>query len=62
MNRIILFTSFLVIIWFFIPIYEKPRVIKNVLTEDECDHIKQIASKKLHTSTCLLYTSPSPRD
>jgi len=51
MNRIILFTSFLVIIWFFIPIYEKPRVIKNVLTEDECKHIRDIASKKLQTST-----------
>ena len=51
MNRIILFVSFLLIIWFFIPIYEKPRVLKNVLREDECEHIKQLASKKLETST-----------
>ena len=51
MNRVILFVSFLLIIWFFIPIYEKPRVLKNVLSEDECKHIQDIASKKLHTST-----------
>ena len=51
MNRVILFISFLIIIWFFIPIYEKPRVLKNVLSEDECKHIQDIASKKLHTST-----------
>ena len=51
MNKVILFISLLLIIWFFIPIYEKPRVLKNMLSEDECDHIKKIASKKLHTST-----------
>jgi len=51
MNKILLFVSFLLITWFFIPIYKKPRVIKNVLSEDECEHIQQIASKKLHTST-----------
>jgi hypothetical protein len=51
MNRVILFVSFLLIIWFFIPIYEKPRVLKNVLSEDECKHIQNIASKKLQTST-----------
>jgi len=31
--------------------YEKPRVLKNVLSEDECKHIQDIASKKLQTST-----------
>ena len=51
MNKVILFVSFLLIIWFFIPIYEKPRVLKNVLSEDECKHIQDIASKKLQTST-----------
>lgn len=51
MNRVILFISFLLIIWFFIPIYEKPRVLKNVLSEDECKHIQDTASKKLQTST-----------
>ena len=51
MNKVILFVSFLLIIWFFIPIYEKPRVLKSVLSEDECKHIQDIASKKLHTST-----------
>ena len=31
--------------------YEKPRVLKNVLSEDECKHIQDIASKKLQMST-----------
>ena len=51
MNKVILFISFLLIIWFFIPIYENPRVLKSVLSEDECKHIRDIASKKLQTST-----------
>ena len=51
MTKVLLFVSLLLIIWFFIPFYIKPRVIKNVLSEDECKHIQQIASKKLHTST-----------
>ena len=51
MNRIILFVSFLLIIWFFIPIYEKPRVLKNVLSKQECDHIRKIAEPELKPST-----------
>ena len=51
MNKVILFVSFLLIIWFFIPIYENPRVLKSVLSEDECKHIRDIASKNLQTST-----------
>ena len=51
MNKVILFVSFLLIILFFIPIYENPRVLKSILSEDECKHIRDIASKKLHTST-----------
>lgn len=51
MNRVLFVTALLLIIWFFIPIYEKPRVLKNVLTKDQCEHIKQLASKKLETST-----------
>ena len=51
MNKVILFVSFLLIIWFFIPIYEKPRVLKNVLSEDECEHIKKIAEPELKPST-----------
>jgi predicted 2-oxoglutarate/Fe(II)-dependent dioxygenase YbiX len=51
MNRIILFVSFLLIIWFFIPIYEKPRVIKGVLSKQDCDHIRKIAEPNLQPST-----------
>ena len=51
MNKVILFVSFLLIIWFFIPIYEKPRVLKNVLSKQECDHIRKIAEPNLQPST-----------
>ena len=51
MNRVILFVSFLLIIWFFIPIYEKPRVLKNVLSKQECDHIMKITESNLKPST-----------
>jgi prolyl 4-hydroxylase len=51
MNRIILFVSFLLIIWFFIPIYEKPRVIKGVLSKQDCDHIIKITEPNLKPST-----------
>ena len=44
MNKVILFVSFLLIIWFFIPIYEKPRVLKSVLSKQECDHIHENCS------------------
>ena len=50
-NKIILFLSFLLIIWFFIPIYKKPRVLKNVLSEKDCDHIRKIAEPNLKPST-----------
>lgn len=51
MNKVILFVSFLLIICFFIPIYEKPRVLKNVLSKQECDHIRKIAEPNLQPST-----------
>ncbi len=50
-NKIILFLSFLLIIWFFIPIYRNPTVIKNVLSKRECDHIRKIAEPNLEPST-----------
>ena len=51
MNRVLIFIILLLIIWFFIPIYRKPRIIKNVLSDEECEHIKQFATKRLQTST-----------
>jgi len=51
MNRVLFVIALLLIIWFFIPIYEKPRVLKNVLTKDECEHIVKIAESKLKPST-----------
>ena len=48
MNKVILFVSFLLIIWFFIPIYEKPRVLKNVLSEKKNANIyRKIAANQI---------------
>ena len=51
MNRVLVLISIILLIWYFIPIYQEPKVIKNVLNKDECDHIMKIAHGKLHTST-----------
>lgn len=51
MNRVLLLISITLLILYFIPTYTNPKIIKTVLTNDECDHIKQVASKKLHAST-----------
>jgi len=51
MNRVLLLISITLLILYFIPTYTDPKIIKTVLTNDECDHIKQVASKKLHAST-----------
>jgi len=51
MNRVLLLISITLLILYFIPTYTNPKIIKTVLTKDECDHIKQVASKKLHAST-----------
>ena len=50
-NKILLVFALLFILWYIAPIYIKPVVIENVLTREECDHIKNIASKRLSTST-----------
>ena len=50
-NKILLVFALLFILWYIAPIYIKPVVIENVLTHEECDHIKNIASKRLSTST-----------
>lgn len=51
MNRVLVLISIILLIWYFIPIYQEPKVIKNVLTKDECNHIMKIADGKLHPST-----------
>jgi urate oxidase len=51
MNKVLLFIAIILIVLYFIPVYNRPKVIKNIISDDECEHIKKIASKKLHTST-----------
>ena len=43
----------LLIIWFFIPMYREPRIIKKVLNDEECDQIRQIASPSLEQSMVI---------
>jgi hypothetical protein len=43
----------LLIIWFFIPMYKEPRIIKKVLNDEECDQIRQIASSSLKKSMVI---------
>lgn len=51
MNKVLLFIAIILVVLYFIPVYNRPKVIKNIISDDECEHIKKIASKKLHTST-----------
>jgi predicted 2-oxoglutarate/Fe(II)-dependent dioxygenase YbiX len=41
----------LFLVWFLIPVYTKPIVIPNFLTEEEINHIKKEAGGKFSTST-----------
>jgi predicted 2-oxoglutarate/Fe(II)-dependent dioxygenase YbiX len=47
----ILLLFIILLVWFLIPTYQKPKVIQNFLTEDEIAHIKKEAESKLFTST-----------
>ena len=47
----ILLLFIILLVWFLIPTYQKPKVIRNFLTEDEIAHIKKEAESKLFTST-----------
>ena len=47
----ILLLFLIIIVFYLIPVYNEPRVMKNFLTDDECEYIKKKAENKLQTST-----------
>jgi len=46
---LLLFT--VVLVWYNIPKYKKPRVIPNFVSEEEIEHIKRNSENKFHRST-----------
>jgi predicted 2-oxoglutarate/Fe(II)-dependent dioxygenase YbiX len=50
-NKMILLLFLIIIVFYLIPVYNEPRVMKNLLTYEECEYIKKKAEKKLQTST-----------
>ena len=47
----ILLIFILLLVWYLIPTYQKPRVIPNFISDEEIEHIKKEAETKLSTST-----------
>lgn len=47
----ILLIFIIVLVWYLIPVYQKPRVIPNFISDEEIEHIKKEAESKLFTST-----------
>lgn len=47
----ILILILIVLVFFLLPRYQRPVVLENMLTEEECEHIKKEALPKLHPST-----------
>lgn len=47
----ILLIFIIVLIWYLIPVYHKPRVIPNFISDEEINHIKKEAESKFSTST-----------
>jgi predicted pyridoxine 5'-phosphate oxidase superfamily flavin-nucleotide-binding protein len=47
----ILLIFIIVLIWYLIPVYQKPRVIPNFISDEEINHIKKEAESKFSTST-----------
>ena len=47
----ILLIFIIVLVWYLIPVYQKPRVIPKFISDEEIEHIKKEAESKLFTST-----------
>jgi alkylated DNA repair dioxygenase AlkB len=50
-NKMILLLFLIIIVLYLIPVYREPWVMKNFLTDEECEYIKKKAEKNLQTST-----------
>jgi predicted 2-oxoglutarate/Fe(II)-dependent dioxygenase YbiX len=47
----ILLIFIIILVWYLIPVYQKPRVIPNFISDEEINHIKKEAESKFFTST-----------
>jgi predicted 2-oxoglutarate/Fe(II)-dependent dioxygenase YbiX len=47
----ILLIFIIVLVWYLIPVYQKPRVIPKFISDEEIEHIKKEAESKFSTST-----------
>ena len=47
----ILLIFIIVLVWYLIPVYQKPRVIPNFISDEEINHIKKEAESKFSIST-----------
>ena len=51
LNKTILFVFFVILIWYFIPVYRKPMVISKMISKEDCEYIIKEAESKLKPST-----------
>ena len=47
----ILLLILILLVWYLLPRYQHPVVLRNMLTSEECEHIKKQALPRLHPST-----------
>lgn len=54
-SNVLIFSVMLIllIVWYFIPMYKQPRIIKKILNDEECDQIRQIATISLKPSMVI---------
>ena len=47
----VLLIFIIILVWYLIPVYQKPRVIPNFISDEEIEHIKKEAESRFSTST-----------
>ena len=50
----ILLIFIIILVWYLIPVYQKPRVIPKFISDEEIEHIKKKAESKFSTSTVAM--------
>ena len=53
LNKTILFVFFVILIWYFIPVYRKPMVISKMISKEDCEYIIKEAESKLKKAISL---------
>lgn len=49
--KMLLLVFLIILVAYLVPVYQEPRIVNNVLNEDECEYIKDKAKNKLANST-----------